>query len=283
MQNTTPKVGLIVHACDRYELLYKGFEYFFHQHWDFSIATNNYFATEEKSTKVKGFTNIKSGKGAWDDRLKILLEEKMEEEYILYLQEDMWFTKSIDGAFINQVIDYAIENKIDCLKLHSSEVYHTTPAGIDFHGLSLGKLDNEKSGFLMSHQITIWKKSFLISQLHKKEHPWRNERKATKRLKKLNPAIYQIDYFAENGKGEVNQNKRPETRSAYYTVSVNGMLGINYNQFVNKTFSDTASSDYFQKLNHNFANQVTHDGQAKPKKQDIFNKIKKSVKGIFKK
>jgi hypothetical protein len=283
MQQKTNKVGLIVHACDRYELLYKGFEHFFHQHWDFSIATSNYFATEEKTANVKGFTNIKSGKGAWADRLKILLEEKVEEEYILYLQEDMWFTKSVDGAFINEVIEYALTNEIDCLKLHSSEVYQTNPTGVEFQGLSLGELDNEKSGFLMSHQITIWKKSFLIQQLHKNEHPWRNERKATKRLKKLNPAIYQIDYFAENEKGEVNHNKRSEIRSAYYTVSVNGMLGVNYNQFLSNTYSDPATAEYFSKLNHNFANQITHDGLAKPKKQDIFNKMKKLVKSKLKK
>lgn len=40
--------ALLVHSCDRYELLYKGFEYFFSKYWDFDVKCKYYFATEEK-------------------------------------------------------------------------------------------------------------------------------------------------------------------------------------------------------------------------------------------
>src|SRR5687767_5116737 len=62
-------VALLVHSCDRYEFLYYGFDVFFSKYWDFDIACNYYFATEEKATAVNNFRTIQSGKGEWSDRL----------------------------------------------------------------------------------------------------------------------------------------------------------------------------------------------------------------------
>lgn len=90
MPHCTTKVALIVHACDRYEFLYKGFEHFFSKYWDFGIDCKYYFATENLTVNIAGFQNIQSGKGPWSDRLAILLTEKIEEDYVLYFQEDMW-------------------------------------------------------------------------------------------------------------------------------------------------------------------------------------------------
>ncbi|WP_245235080.1 hypothetical protein [Pedobacter borealis] len=56
-------IALLVHACDSYEFLYKGFDYTFSENWDFKIPCNYYFATEVKNADVNGFTNIKSGNG----------------------------------------------------------------------------------------------------------------------------------------------------------------------------------------------------------------------------
>jgi hypothetical protein len=69
------KVALLVHSCDRYQFLYKGFEAFFSRHWNFDIPCNYYFATEEIDAQVKGFKNIKSGKGQWTNRLSALLKQ----------------------------------------------------------------------------------------------------------------------------------------------------------------------------------------------------------------
>ena len=89
METEQKKVALLVHSCYRYEFLYKGFEYFFSRHWDFSIPCNYYFATEEIDANIHGFKNIKSGKGEWSDRLIKLLRDNIKEGYILYFQEDM--------------------------------------------------------------------------------------------------------------------------------------------------------------------------------------------------
>jgi hypothetical protein len=267
-------VALLVHACDRYEFLYKGFDYFFSKNWNFKIPCHYYFATEVKDAEVNGFENIKSGKGEWADRLAILLNG-MKEEYVLYFQEDMWLSKPVNADFFSGLFDFAKENNCQQIKLHSSDVYKTIATENVIEGFNISTIDNKVSDFLMSHQVTLWKKDFLLAQLYKKEHPWRNERKGTKRLKKLNPVIHHTDYFSENGSKEINQNKKPVQRSEYYAVSFNSTLNDNAPQFIKKLNSGKKEDKvYAAELQNHYDNSLTHDGKAKPKKTDLFKRFK---------
>ena len=274
MSKSKNNVALLVHACDRYEFLYQGFDIFFTKNWDFNIACNYYFATEEKDAKIKGFINIKSGKGEWADRLAKLLRS-VEEEYILYFQEDMWLSKPVNKTFFNNLFEFADKEACLQIKLHSSDVYTTQESNHFIEGFNVAKIDNKTSHFLMSHQVTLWKKDSLLAQLYKKEHPWRNERKGTKRLKKLNPLIQHVDYFAENGSPEINQNKKPVKRSEYFAVSFNSTLNHNALQFIEKLKSGNQSEkDYAAALQDHYDRALTHDGKPKPKKIDLFKKFK---------
>lgn len=274
MSKSKNNVALLVHACDRYEFLYKGFDFFFSRNWDFKIPCHYYFATEIKNAKVNGFTNIKSGKGEWADRLATLLRS-IDEEYVLYFQEDMWLSKPVDKSFFNQLFDFADQNACKQIKLHSSDVYTTKQTENFIDGFNITEIDNKASHFLMSHQVTLWKKDFLLAQLYKKEHPWRNERKGTKRLKTLNPLIQHVDYFSENGSLEINQNKKPIKRSEYFAVSFNSTLNHNALRFIEILKSGTkAEKDYAKDLQNHFENGLTHDGKPKPKKVDLFKKFK---------
>jgi hypothetical protein len=269
-------IALIVHSCDRYELLYKGFEYFFSKYWNLDIKCNCYFITEEKKCTVNNFTQVFSGKGEWADRLAHVLQNEIEEPYILYFQEDMWLCDKVNATFFNELFDKVISNNWKQIKLHSSDVYKTIPTESFIEGFNIAKVDNEKSDFLMSHQVTLWEKKFLLKQLVKKEHPWRNERKGTKRLKKLNPSIFQIDYFSENGNAAININDNPILRSGYYTISGNGILNTNIEIYLAelKEENDSLLKEYALKLENNYKNNLTHDGKPKPKKVDIFKRTK---------
>ncbi|MDQ3845508.1 MAG: hypothetical protein M3342_16090 [Bacteroidota bacterium] len=280
MSLTTNNVALLVHSCDRYELLYKGFAFFFRKYWDFDINCSYYFATEEKNVVIKGFENIRSGKGEWADRLVFLLKEKIREDYVLYFQEDMWLNKKVNARFFNQLFELTIRNNWQQVKLHSSEVYKTIPTNIFIEGFNITMIDNYNSGFLMSHQVTLWNKDFLLKQLHKKEHPWRNERKGTKRLKKLNPEIYHVDYFSENGKAEINKNNNPILRSEYRTISNNAVLNGNVEPFIEQLLKgDKEDQEYSTTLEHNYKNKLTHDGKIRPLKTDLFKRTKNWLKG----
>ncbi len=278
MINNTNKVALLVHSCDRYEFLYKGFEYFFLCHWNFSIPCNYYFATEEKKATINGFENIRSGKGQWSDRLAVLLN-KIPEDYILYFQEDMWLNKDVNEFFFEKLFDLAITNKWKQVKLNSSKVYKTSPTSIFVEGFNIAIVDNEKSEYLMSHQITLWDKQYLLKQLSKGEHPWRNERKGTKRLKKINPIIFHADYFIENGMPENNMNNRPVKRSGYWTISENGMLNSRVLPYITVLSSGNKNEkEYAEKLLLHYENKLTHDGKPKPRKEDIIKKIKNWIR-----
>lgn len=268
------KVALLVHSCDRYEFLFKGFEYFFSKYWDTEINCNYYFATEDITTGINNFTTIQSGKGAWADRLAMLLKEKIKEEYVLYFQEDMWLNKKVDKAFFNQLFEEAINHNWQQVKLHSSDVYRTRTTNYFIQGFNIAEINNAESGFLMSHQVTLWKKDFLIAQLYKNEHPWRNERRGTKRLKKLNPFIYHADYFAENGKPAINQNENASGRSEYHTVSVNGMLADNILPYIQELTQGT-EKEYAAALQFHYDHKLTHDRKPKPRKEDLFKRVKR--------
>jgi hypothetical protein len=276
-----PKIALIVHTCDRYQLLYTGFAYFFKKYWPYGdVQLNYYFLTEEVSYKSDVFINIKTGKGEWSDRLLKGLQQ-IPEDYVIYFQEDMWLSKPLDGDALSKIIDLTFAHHINLFKLSSNGVYQTRPTGQFINGLAVSVLDNEKSGYLMSHQVSIWNKSFLMEQIKYHEHPWRNERKGTKRLKKLNPEIYHIDLFAENDQQAINQNTDTTGASQYYTVSQNASLNSYAHPFISqmKLAEDANIREYAQKLDLHLKNGLTHDGQSKPRKDDLFKKLKNYLSG----
>lgn len=271
-------IALIVHTCDRYALLFKGFDYFFSKNWDFDIPVNCYFATEEVSVTLENFTNIKSGKGAWSDRLVTLLDQ-IEEDYVLYFQEDMWLNQPVDKEVFSELFEKTLANQWPLVKLNSSPVFKTKPTDIFIKGFNVAILDNKESGFLMSHQVSLWNKAFFKQQLKPGEHPWRNERKGTKRLRKLNPQIFHMDYFAENGHTAINENKDGIVRSEYQSISFNATLHHNAVPFLEQLKSVSHLSAYTAQLLYNYEHQLTHDGKPKPLKKDIFKRIKNWIKG----
>jgi hypothetical protein len=279
-QSNHSDVALLVHSCDRYEFLFKGFEFFFSKYWDFTIPCHYYFATEEKQVDIRGFQNIQSGKGPWADRLALLLREKISEKYVLYFQEDMWMNKKVNPAFFTKLFQLAEEQQWKQVKLHSSETYHTEPTNYFIEGFNIAKVDRLHSDFLMSHQVTLWDKEFLLKQLLKNENPWRNERRGTRRLRKLKTDIYHIDYFAENGKPAINHNNHPTGRSEYQAISINGTLNYNVPPFIKELYSGNAEQQHYaQELENHFNNNLTHDGLPKPRKADIFKRTKNWLLG----
>jgi hypothetical protein len=268
-------IAIVVHACDRYELLYKGFSEFFRLHWPLNTRISGYyFLTEEKEYIGGPFRNIKTGKGEWSERLKTGLSQ-IPESYILYLQEDMWFDKNVSAGAINSIIDFTLATKPLLFKLNSSEVYKTNPTSQFMDGFRIATLDNKSSEYLMSHQASVWDKEFLMSQLEPNEHPWRNERKGTKRLRKLNPAIYHVDLLSENGKPAINDNAPEAPYSGYWTVSVNASLNEFALPYIDrlKKSDDPENRAYAEKLQYNYEHQLTHDGKPKPRKESAIKKL----------
>jgi hypothetical protein len=278
-------IALIVHTCDRYQLLYQGFEYFFKKYFPVGeVNLDYYILTEEVDYQSDLFTCIKTGRGEWSSRLLNGLKQ-IPQSHVLYLQEDMWLNEPASTQAVHAILQWVSKNPVNQLKLSSNSVYRTDAVGKTLGGLALARLDNQRSGYLMSHQATIWAKTFLADQLTYNEHPWRNERRGTKRLKKLNPLIYQIDLWRENQQPPCNQNPSPQQVSHYYTISGNAQLNQHARQFIAVLLQDKDpdTKAYALQLQHHYAQKLTHDGlNALPRKDDFFKRLKKRFVKLIK-
>lgn len=272
------KTAILIFACDRYELLYKGFNYFFNKYWGHESTLKKYFATEEKDISIAGYTHLKSGFGQWTNRLKKVLNQ-IEEDYIIFIQEDMWFSKDVSANVLDKIVEHVEENDLKLVKLHSSQVYKTTSTTINFSGYTLTEVDKETSKFLMSHQVSIWNKDFLFEQLKDNEHPWRNERRGSKRLKKSKQKIYQIDVLSENGKLPINKNHFSIEPGAYNTISANACIRNNAKEFI--TELKNVDSEYANQLEYHMLNEITHDGKPKPRKEDLHKKVIRKIGSLI--
>jgi len=268
-------VAILVFACDRYELLFKGFDFFFKKNWDQIIPLIKYFSTEKKELELEGYINLKSGYGAWSDRLKLVLNQ-IDQEYIILIQEDMWFSKKMPENVLEPILNYVISNEIKLLKLHSAGIYKTEQLDVDFKGFRLSRVVKKESDFLMSHQISIWNKSFLYAQLKNNEHPWRNERRGTKRLKKVKDEIYHIDLLSENGVEPINENSPNIEAGEYLTISENACIRPNVKKIISEL--SQALPEYAKNITFHMNNNITHDGKKKPRKEDFFKKMKNNIR-----
>lgn len=277
MDSSQKKIAILVHTCDRYQLLYRGFEYFFQKYWNFEIPCDYFFATEELKVNIKSFENIQSGKGEWTTRLRFLLENKISADYIIYFQEDMWLKDRISDSFFKNLFEKLQHNNWQQVKLHTSSEYKTTSTEVFVEGLNLALIDKKTSGYLMSHQITLWQKDFLLEQIQQSEHPWRNERRGTERLRNNDAKIYQMDYFLENGQPPINKNLKNAPHCTYYGVSANAMMFHTSKVFIAEMLNDDDENikHYAEKLRFNFENNITHDGKKPARKLDVFQKLKK--------
>jgi hypothetical protein len=275
------QVALVVHACDRYQLLYKGFEYFFKKHWPYKkLPVRFYFLTEEVDLRSEIFTNIKTGKGQWSERLLTGLKQ-VAEPYIMYLQEDMWFDMPVDPESLADLFSFVASKHPQLVKLSNNPVYHVAPTNQFINGLVINTLDNSRSKYLMSHQVSVWNKELLMDQLIYKEHPWRNERKGTKRLKKIDPVIYHVGLFSENGHAPLGESLAEASVSSYRTISQNAMLKPDTLPFIKEmeVSEDEDIRAYAVQLKNNLKNHITHDGRKPPRKEDIFKRFKRWLLG----
>jgi hypothetical protein len=60
---------------------------------------------------------------------------------------------------------------------------------------------------------------------------------------------------------------------------MNSTLSPNIEPFINELLhGDSADRQYAMKLQHNYNNQLTHDGLERPRKVDVFKQMKNWVK-----
>lgn len=182
--------SFLCHTFNRYEKYWDGFLY---GHRFYGPYMKSYFGTDTKDHgqhHFEGWEVLYSGDSEWSDRL-IKLIEHIPTDYLWYQQEDMWpCAPPPDPEMLMQIV---IEK--DLYRLQISQI-------VQFYSLTGSTMPlyfHWKSKYLMSHQPSIWKKSFLLECLKPNENPWVNEYRGTQRLNKEEfagkIAIYPHNWF----------------------------------------------------------------------------------------
>lgn len=189
-------LSVLVHTFDGYKHLWPGC----FKAWEpitKAEACDFYFGTDLPIDycNIEPFIPLYSGAGEWSDRLISLLKD-IPTDYIFYCQEDHWPT-GYPPIFSDLM---RIIAKKDLFRLQISPI-------VPFYRLFSEEntlFFDENSKYLVSHQPSIWKKSFLLDCLKPGETPWQNEYKGTLRLQQTGQmrdyirkkiAIYPCDWY----------------------------------------------------------------------------------------
>tara|TARA_R100000152_G_C6781847_1_gene217332 strand:+ start:3823 stop:8139 length:4317 start_codon:yes stop_codon:yes gene_type:complete len=219
-----------VHTCDDYSKFWDGWFDSFQKFWPKDLDWNVYFVNETdeisfsddrikqlKTFKTKkeyikeerqfdtqgnpfpGYGGMKQFDYGWTDRLLNALDQ-IEEEYLLWVQEDMWLKTNVDSNLFENAYRFVERNDFNVLRMHRinsmSSPYpdHYTETDLFINDYRLIKI-NKNAGYLMSHQPSIWKKSFLKEIQIPGESFRDNEFEGTERIRKYDdPKIYHLLY-----------------------------------------------------------------------------------------
>lgn len=173
----TKMITFILHTCDDYEFCWKGSLHYLDKH--FKEPMPRLFCNEEKDVALpEGWQQFKTGKGAWSDRLKIILDY-VTTPYVVYCQEDFWPFRDIDSGAFNSAL-----HVMPLLGLAAAYI-----CKLDFNHCKMELITNEAyrfepgSNYIHNHQFAIWNKEALLLNLGDCESPWTNEVTGTERVK----------------------------------------------------------------------------------------------------
>ena len=219
-----------IHTCDEYAKFWSGWFDSFQKFWPKDLNWNVYFVNETDDvhftdSRIKQIKTFKTKKEyvkeerefdtqgnpfpqygmmkqfdyGWTDRLLYALDQ-IDEEYLLWVQEDMWLKTDVNANLFENAYRFVERNDFNVLRIHRinsmaspySEFYNKTDLFINDY--SIIKINNN-AGYLMSHQPSIWKKSFLKEVQIPGESFRDNEFEGTERIRKYeDPKIYHLIY-----------------------------------------------------------------------------------------
>ena len=171
-------ITFILHTCDDYEFCWKGSLHYLDKH--FKEPMPRLFCNEEKDVDLpEGWNQFKTGKGAWSDRLKIILDS-VTTKYVVYCQEDFWPFRKLKIEYLVEAMNGVMNHNIAAMYLCKLDFNHCSLEPIKYtchHGF------NPLSNYIHNHQFAIWNKEALLSNLGGGESPWTNEIAGTQRVK----------------------------------------------------------------------------------------------------
>lgn len=145
----TEAMTILVSSCDAFSDCWAPFLYAMHQVW----PDCPYQVCIISNTKpVEGGILVGEDKHWGSNLQKALLS--IDDDYILYLQEDYWLTTPVSNSFISEQLQYCKSKGLDCLRI-------TFPWMDKYKIDDLHALSPESEPYAVCLQAAIWKKSSL--------------------------------------------------------------------------------------------------------------------------
>lgn len=226
IKNKSNRFSTLIQSCDNYEWFWSGIFCTLDLYWDFKYPV--YFATEEKdihnisyhfnssykpNSKIKLINHEKSSDASGFSTRMIDAIKKIDSEYILYLQEDMWLRRPLEKNLIEDILNFMDQNSADSVKIHSRLFYYDSyilePTDFIIQDVRMLKMSEVENNCFLSHNATIWRKDYLLKHQVEGETPWINEIEGSKRMfsDSKNHYIYNIHWYCQPGaadKGELS-------------------------------------------------------------------------------
>ena len=146
----------IIVSFDGYRRYWPGFLHFFNK-FNPNPKWPIYFISESippPTNNNMNITHFKTGPGNFGTRIKKALEQ-IEEDYVFYLEEDIWLTDTLDVRMLENTLKEMIENDLTHYKLHKP-CEHNYPMMYE---------PNNPKWYVLSHQPSWWFKDFLYGTL----------------------------------------------------------------------------------------------------------------------
>ncbi|SHG28775.1 hypothetical protein SAMN05443549_103134 [Flavobacterium fluvii] len=197
--------SILVNTTDSFEDCWIPFFTLFKKHWP-DYDGKIYLNTETKVFTFPGLdivsvqNNIQTPekKITWSECLIAALNS-IDDEIILYMQEDYFIKLHVQNDIVNEFVDVMLAEDIDCIHLtDQNSLGPFLPSNFD----DLWLID-KKATYRLSCQAALWKKSVLLKYIRTYENPWQYEKFGTKRAQLLNHKFYSVN----RDKYKLNENE----------------------------------------------------------------------------
>ena len=161
---------IFVSTCDSYKDLWDSF----HQCLSKYVKLDCDIIFVSESVKFSKYKTITPGFLPWGERNLIALDT-VKTDYVLWLFEDYFFTKSLEKSVILNYLEFVIDNDLDRLQI-SPRGQNTDTYSFLNKRYSPPKYEYEKIAptdqYSVSMQPSIWKKEYIKNLLNKNYSPW---------------------------------------------------------------------------------------------------------------
>lgn len=168
--------AILINTCDKFDDCWEPFFKLFTTYWPDCKGTI-YLNTEHKSFKYPGL-KIKCLKVAdentdkrltWSECL-IKALDSIDEDYVLYLQEDYFFNATVNNSLFHKTLELMQRNpEMECLHLRSRVGMGSV--FLEEEELQLIERNNSVN-YSASCQASIWKKEILLKLVEPSENGW---------------------------------------------------------------------------------------------------------------